>query len=29
VPLEAGDWLVVAAAVVWPVALLEALKYRR
>jgi magnesium-transporting ATPase (P-type) len=29
VPLAAGDWLVVAAAVVWPVALLEALKYRR
>jgi Ca2+-transporting ATPase len=29
VPLAAGDWLVVAAAVVWPVALLEALKHRR
>jgi len=29
VSLAAGDWLVVAAAVVWPVALLEALKYRR
>ncbi len=29
VPLAAGDWLVVAAAIVWPVALLEALKHRR
>ena len=29
VPLAAGDWLVVAAAVVWPVALLETLKHRR
>ena len=29
VPLAAGDWLIVAAAVVWPVALLEALKLRR
>jgi hypothetical protein len=25
-PLAAGDWLAVAVAVVWPVALLEALK---
>ena len=25
----AGDWLVVTAAVVWPVALLEAFKHRR
>jgi Ca2+-transporting ATPase len=29
VPLSAGDWLVVTAAVVWPVALLEAFKHRR
>jgi Ca2+-transporting ATPase len=29
VPLAAGDWLIVTAAVVWPVALLEALKLRR
>jgi Ca2+-transporting ATPase len=29
VPLSAADWMVVAAAVVWPVALLEALKLRR
>jgi hypothetical protein len=28
VPLAAGDWLAVAVAVVWPVALLEALKTR-
>jgi Ca2+-transporting ATPase len=28
VPLTSGDWLVVTAAIVWPVALLEALKRR-
>ena len=29
VPLTAGDWLVIALACVWPVALLEALKVLR